>query len=79
MPIGAHRVYATRQFDHVLTTLRRAGLAVASSFQIRKRKKPAQGEVIAVGPDGRDEAGKLIPIDIEPGTACFLENGLVPK
>src|SRR5262249_56461494 len=29
--------------------------------------KPSQGEVIAVGPGGRDEAGKLIPIDIKVG------------
>ena len=31
------------------------------------QEKPQQGEVIAVGPGGRDEAGKLIPIDIEAG------------
>lgn len=31
------------------------------------KKKPSQGEVIAVGPGGRDESGKLIPIDIEVG------------
>ena len=30
------------------------------------KEKPSQGEVIAVGP-GRDEAGKLIPIDIKVG------------
>ena len=26
-----------------------------------------QGEVIAVGPGGRDESGKLIPIDVKSG------------
>jgi len=31
------------------------------------KEKPSQGEVIAVGPGGRDETGKLIPIDIETG------------
>ena len=31
------------------------------------REKPSQGEVIAVGPGGRDEAGKLVPIDINVG------------
>ena len=31
------------------------------------KEKPSQGEVIAVGPGGRDEAGKLIPIDIKVG------------
>ena len=31
------------------------------------KEKPSQGEVLAVGPGGRDEAGKLIPIDIKAG------------
>jgi chaperonin GroES len=31
------------------------------------REKPSQGEVIAVGPGGRDESGKLIPIDLKEG------------
>ena len=31
------------------------------------QEKPSQGEVVAVGPGGRDEAGKLIPIDIKVG------------
>ncbi|HVV78257.1 MAG TPA: co-chaperone GroES [Pseudolabrys sp.] len=31
------------------------------------QEKPSQGEVIAVGPGGRDESGKLIPIDIKTG------------
>jgi chaperonin GroES len=31
------------------------------------KEKPSQGEVLAVGPGGRDETGKLIPIDIEVG------------
>ena len=31
------------------------------------KEKPSEGEVIAVGPGGRDEAGKLIPIDLKPG------------
>ena len=31
------------------------------------QEKPSQGEVIAVGPGGRDEAGKLIPIDLKTG------------
>ena len=31
------------------------------------KEKPSQGEVTAVGPGGRDEAGKLIPIDINVG------------
>ena len=31
------------------------------------KEKPSQGEIMAVGPGGRDEAGKLIPIDIKVG------------
>jgi chaperonin GroES len=31
------------------------------------QEKPSQGEVIAIGPGGRDETGKLIPIDLEVG------------
>ncbi len=31
------------------------------------KEKPQQGEIIAVGPGGRDEAGKLTPIDVKPG------------
>ena len=31
------------------------------------KEKPQQGEVTAVGPGGRDESGKLIPIELEVG------------
>jgi chaperonin GroES len=31
------------------------------------KEKPSQGEVVAVGPGGRDETGKLIPMDIKAG------------
>jgi chaperonin GroES len=31
------------------------------------KEKPSQGEIVAVGPGGRDEAGKLIAIDLEVG------------
>ena len=31
------------------------------------KEKPQQGEVVAVGPGRRDEAGKLIPIDVQAG------------
>ena len=31
------------------------------------KEKPTEGEVIAVGPGGRDESGKLIPIDLKEG------------
>src|SRR6185312_3491720 len=31
------------------------------------KEKPSQGEITAVGPGGRDENGKLIPIDLKVG------------
>ena len=31
------------------------------------QEKPSQGEITAVGPGGRDESGKLIPIDLKVG------------
>jgi chaperonin GroES len=31
------------------------------------KEKPMQGEVVAIGPGGRDEAGKLVPIDLKVG------------
>ena len=36
------------------------------------KEKPQQGEVVAVGPGGRDEAGKLIPIDIKSGVTSTV-------
>ena len=31
------------------------------------KEKPMEGEIIAVGPGGRDENGKLVPIDVKAG------------
>ena len=31
------------------------------------KEKPQEGEIVAVGPGGRDESGKLIPIDVKAG------------
>jgi chaperonin GroES len=39
------------------------GILIPDSAQ----EKPSQGEIVAVNPDGRDEAGKLIPIDLKKG------------
>ena len=36
------------------------------------QEKPSQGEVVAVGPGGRDEAGKLIPIDLKVGNTVLF-------
>jgi len=37
------------------------GILIPDSAQ----EKPSQGAIVAVGPGGRDEAGKLIPIDLK--------------
>ena len=39
------------------------GILIPDSAQ----EKPSQGEIVAVGLGGRDEAGKLIPIDLKKG------------
>jgi chaperonin GroES len=36
------------------------------------QEKPQQGEVIAVGPGGRDDHGKLIPIDVKPSDVILF-------
>ena len=36
------------------------------------KEKPQEGEVIAVGPGGRDESGKLTPIDVKPGNRVLF-------
>jgi chaperonin GroES len=41
----------------------KGGIIIPDSAQ----EKPSEGEVIAVGPGGRDDAGKLVPIDIKTG------------
>ena len=46
----------------------RGGIIIPDTAQ----EKPQQGEVIAVGPGGRDEAGKLIPIDLKVGDTVLF-------
>ena len=36
------------------------------------KEKPSQGEIIAIGPGGRDESGKLIPIDLKVGDTVLF-------
>ena len=31
------------------------------------KEKPQEGEIIAVGPGGRDESGKIVPLDVKAG------------
>jgi chaperonin GroES len=41
----------------------KGGIIIPDSAQ----EKPQEGEIVAVGPGGRDEAGKLTPIDVKVG------------
>ena len=44
-------------------TKTKGGIIIPDTAQ----EKPMQGEVIAVGPGGRDETGKLTPLDVKAG------------
>ena len=43
------------------------------------KEKPMQGEVIAVGPGGRDETGKIVSPTSRPATACCSASGRAPR
>ena len=36
------------------------------------KEKPQQGKVVAVGPGGRDEAGKITPLDVKAGDTVLF-------
>jgi chaperonin GroES len=36
------------------------------------KEKPQEGRVVAVGPGGRDEGGKLIPMDVQVGDRALF-------
>jgi chaperonin GroES len=39
------------------------GIIIPDSAQ----EKPQEGQIVAVGPGGRDESGKLVPLDVKAG------------
>ena len=43
------------------------------------KEKPQQGEIVAAGPGGRDEAGKLMPLDVKRATRSCSASGRAPK
>ena len=55
--------------DRVIVKRLEVERTTASSIVIPDNagEKPDQGEVIAVGPGKRDEAGKLLPMDVKVG------------
>jgi chaperonin GroES len=56
-----HDRVVVRRIDAEAKTV--GGIIIPDTAQ----EKPQQGEVIVVGPGGRDEAGKLIPLDLKAG------------
>jgi chaperonin GroES len=56
-----HDRILVRRIEEGETT--RGGIIIPDSA----KEKPQEGEVIAVGPGGRDASGKLIPIDVKTG------------
>ena len=36
------------------------------------KEKPMQGEIVAVGPGARDEAGKLVPLEVKSGDVVLF-------
>jgi chaperonin GroES len=49
-------------------TKTKGGIIIPDTAQ----EKPMQGEIIAIGPGGRDEVGKLIPIDVKVGDVVLF-------
>ncbi len=56
-----HSQVAIRRIDPVETTS--GGIIIPGNAQ----EKPAEGEVIAVGPGARNEQGVIVPPDVKPG------------
>jgi chaperonin GroES len=57
------------QHDRVVVKCIEAEDKIASGIVIpdTAKEKPSQGEIVAVGPGRRDEAGRVIPIDLNVG------------
>ena len=40
------------------------------------KEKPSEGEIISVGPGGRDDKGNLVPIDLKTGDRVVTNAGI---
>ena len=56
-----HAQVVIRRIDATETTA--GGIIIPDSA----KEKPQEGEIVAVGPGARDEAGKLVPLDVKAG------------
>lgn len=61
-----HDRVVVRRVDEDTKT--KGGIIIPDTAQ----EKPTQGEIIAVGPGGRDETGKLILIDLKAGDVVLF-------
>jgi len=48
----------------------RGGIIIPDSA----KEKPQEGKVVAIGPGARDEAGKLVPLDVKAGDRVLFGN-----
>jgi chaperonin GroES len=68
-PKAAAKVAERRvRYGHDAEAKTAGGVIIPDTAQ----EKPQQGKVIAVGPGGRDETGKLIPIDVKVGNRILF-------
>ena len=61
-----HDRVVVRRVDEDTKT--KGGIIIPDTAQ----EKPMQGEIIAVGPGARDEAGKLVPLDVKKGDTILF-------
>jgi chaperonin GroES len=70
-PYGERRTIMTFHPLHDRILVRRTEAEEKSAGGIiipdTAQEKPMEGEVVAVGPGARDEAGKLVPLDVKVG------------
>jgi len=59
------RVLVRRTDDEQKTA---GGIIIPDTAQ----EKPTEGEVVAVGPGGRDEQGNLVPLDVKTGDSILF-------
>ena len=61
-----HDRVVVRRIDAEHKTL--GGIIIPDTAQ----EKPQQGEIIAVGPGGRDEQGRIVPLDVKVGDTVLF-------
>jgi Chaperonin 10 Kd subunit len=78
--VGAHASY--RFFEFLTANIcnphtRRAYARVIIPDTVKE--KPQEGEIIAVGPGGRDASGKLTPLNVKAGDKVLFAKWGAPK